>query len=756
MKALNQPADTANSNLDNVEDIYPLTPLQEGMVFHAVAEPGTAMHVGRIVCHLRGKLDIDTFHQAWNKLLARHPALRTAFVWEGLEAPMQVVRKKLTMPFQHHDWSGLVAGEAEKRFNEWLWEDAVVGFDLADAPLGRIDLFSFTPDDHRFIWACHHAIADGWSIGVALEELLTLASADHALLPKAPRYRNHIAWLLKRDAGDDERFWRHYLKDFTKRTSIDPPPPSNPTATSERRQYISHTLDADILSPILAAAKSSRVTLNTLFQAAWALTLSRYAAADDVVFGVVSSGRPDGVTGVERMVGLLVTTTPMRVQIRDRDTVRSLLKRIQTDGAATRDHEQAALTKIQSWSDMAPGEALFDCLYVFGNYPPQTQSPGAALQITSVDIKAPSTFPLAMLVDPDGQGGLIVTAVTDPSKFSDDTARRIVDAMVTAAYALAGNLDSPITAVDTLPEAERQTLDAWGCGGTLDRPCNDVVQVIEDVVERQPNAVAVVGGDDQLTYTALLNRARAASHKLTSLGITPGEPVIVQIDRGPKAIIGILSVLLAGGAYVPLDPTYPLARRKMVAQDSRARFMVTDKNAVDGIDGLIIVNLDETEPNPPPGWACRQVSPDTPAYIIYTSGSSGRPKGVVVSRANLAYSNTARRAYYGEPPKAFLLLSSLAFDSSVVGLFWTLSTGGTLVVSEHRLEQDVERLAARIEQYHVTHLLCLPSLYAVLIDHANLRKLNASLTSCHCRRRSLSAFVASPSQGCPSGNPADQ
>ena len=543
-----------------------------------------------------------------------------------------------------------------------------------------------------------------------------------ALLPKPPRYRSHIAWLLKRKT-DDERFWRGYLKGFEQRTSIEAAPQSGPALTSERRHYTSRTIDAETLHSMTSAAKASRVTLNTLFQAAWALVLGRYAASDDVVFGVVSSGRSDGVTGIERMVGLLVTTTPMRVQIRDRDTVRSLLRRLQDEAATSRQHEHAPLTKIQSWSDMAPGEAMFDCLYVFGNFPPPKDVPGASLRVQSVDIRAPSTFPLAILIDPDSRGGVVVSAVTDPSRYADSLARQLVDAVITTVETLADDLDAPVTSIDSLPTAERQKLDTWSFGGKLEPPWDDVVDAIDDIATRRPDALAVAGQGNELTYGALLERARSAASSLTSLGVEAGDPVIVQIDRGPKAVIGILAILLAGGAYVPLDPVYPRARRAAMVEDSKARIIVTAGDGTDGFEQLQHVDLDAVKPTPPAGWVRPKPPPNTPAYIIYTSGSSGRPKGVVVSRANLAFSNAARRAFYEESPEAFLLLSSLSFDSSVVGLFWTLSTGGALVVAGHRIEQDVERVAALIDHYGVTHLLCLPSLHGVLVEHADLKRL---------------------------------
>lgn len=742
MRALDQTTKASTPALDNVEDIYPLTPLQEGMVFHAIAKPGTAMHVGRIVCHMSGNLDVEAFEGAWNKLLARHCALRTAFVWEGLDAPMQVVRKALSMPFRHHDWTALPEGEAEGKFDEWLWQDAVIGFDLVSAPLCRVDVFSFSESDHRFIWACHHAIADGWSIGVALEDLLAYASGvEHALLQEAPKYRSHIAWLLKRDASEDERFWRSYLTGFERQSAVDTPRPSDATLTSERREYRTYRLGADRLRPISAAATSSRVTLNTLFQAAWTLVLSRYSANDDVVFGVISSGRPDGVPGVERMVGLMVTTTPMRVTICDRDKVRSLLQRIQSDAAAIRQHEHAPLTKIQSWSGIASGEALFDCLYVFGNYPPARVTPDAALHLQSMDIKAPSTYPLALLVDPDDRGGVIIGAVTDPTRYDAALGERLVNAVAATAEALSRNLDEPIGAVESLPIEERRKLDEWCRGEEFAPPFDDIVEAIETIAKRWPNTVAVAGHDQELTYAALLDLARSTAKALTSFDVAVGEPVIIQIDRSARAIAAILAVLMAGAAYVPMDPTYPRARREAVLKDCRARLMITAGTGADEFGNLSIVDLDEITPEPSEDWKSPQPSPDTPAYIIYTSGSMGRPKGVIVSRSNLAYSTSARQAFYSEPPKAFLLLSSLSFDSSVAGLFWTLSTGGTLVVAEQRLEQDVERLAALIARYGVTHLLCLPSLYAVLIDHGDADEL-ASLSH---------AIVAG--EACPSSLP---
>ena len=728
MKTLDQSANDSAPVLDNVEDIYPLTPLQEGMVFHAIAEPGTAMHVGRIVCHMSGTLDVGAFQDAWNNLLARHSALRTAFVWEGLDAPMQVVRKTLSMPFRHHDWTALPKREAERKFDNWIWRDAVAGFDLVSAPLCRVDVFSFSADHHRFIWACHHAIADGWSIGIALEDVLTYASGfEPTRLPKAPPYRNHIAWLLKRDASDDERFWRSYLGDFKRQSAIDTPKPTNSALTSERREYRSLRINVDRLRPIAAAATSSRVTLNTLFQAAWALVLSRYAKTDDVVFGVVSSGRPDGVAGIERMVGLMVTTTPIRATIRDQDAVRSFLQRLQKDATALRRHEQAPLSKIQSWSGIAPGETLFDCLYVFGNYPVARPVSGSALRVHSVDIKAPSTFPLALLVDPDDKGGVVVSAVTNPARYDADLGNRLVNAVAETAEALSKSLDGPVAAIDGLSAAERRKLDEWRRGQDLEPPFDDIVDAIETISERFPDAVAVAGQDHKLTYGAMLDLARSAAHALTSFGVIAGEPVIVEIDRSPKAIVAILAVLMAGAAYVPVDPLYPIARREAVIKDSLARVMITASNSTDGSNRLSILELDKMTPNLAKAWQRPKPPPATPAYMIYTSGSTGGPKGVVISRANLAYSTSARRTFYGVPPKAFLLLSSLSFDSSVAGLFWTLSTGGTLVMAEHLLEQDVERLTKLIADYGVTHLLCLPSLYAVLITHGDPARL-ASLS----------------------------
>ncbi len=727
MTASDLKKETAASALDNVEDIYPLTPLQEGMVFHAIAKPDTTMHVGRIVCHLGGKLDMEMFRRAWREVLARHPALRTAFVWEGLDAPMQVVRKTLEMPVRHHDWTALSASESEKKLNDWLWQESIVGFDLAAAPLCRVDVFSLAADDHRMVWACHHVIADGWSIGIALEELLSCANAHNTLLPKAPPYRNHIAWLLRRDASADEQFWRRYLKGFRRQSVIDAARPSDQSQRSERREYWSHRIDADVLSPIVSAAASSRVTLNTLFQAAWALVLSRYTSADDVVFGVVSSGRPDDVPDIERMIGLLVTTTPMRAKIHHNDAVRTFLKHLQDDATMIRQHEQAPLSQIQSWSDVPPGEALFDCLYVFGNYPPAKDRQRATLHLRSLDIKAPSTFPLALLIDPDGKGGLVVSTVTDPSRFDISLGEQLVIAVVETAKAIARDVDATLATIDDLPVAERQELTRRGNGGDLKHPVDDVVDMIEAMATLHPDAIAVADHDQKLTYIELVNTAQSAARTLMDRGVKLGEPVIVHVDRGPKAIVGILAVLMAGAAYVPLDPTYPHARRVAIIEDSQARIVVVAGASTQTLDQLDKVDLDRIEAVTEELRTRSKPPPETPAYIIYTSGSTGHPKGVVVSRSNLAYSNGARLSHYGEPPSAFLLMSSLSFDSSVAGLFWTLSTGGTLVIAQHRSEQNVEHLTALIYRYQVTHLLCLPSLYAILIDYGDPTKL-ASLS----------------------------
>ncbi|MBX2855165.1 MAG: amino acid adenylation domain-containing protein [Rhodobacteraceae bacterium] len=730
VQQLTQASEASQStSLNNVADIYPLSPLQEGMLFHALEAPEQPTHVGQAIGTIEGPLNPEAFREAWTHVSARHQALRTAFVWEGLAAPVQVVRRVAPPPWTFVDLSNKSSLDREREFETWCADDAKRSFDLTAAPLMRLALFSFTESDHRFVWTIHHAIADGWSVSIAVDEAITLArDLMRGAAPKEvdssqqAQFRSYISWLSRRDREKDESYWRERLKGASGLTTIGSPLLTSAALdrvpiSQDLREHTTIEIDPATVDRIAQSARLARVTPNILYQAAWALILSRHASSDDVIYGVTSSGRSAPIKGIENILGLFITTTPTRVTFRDQETVRELLARLQAESVASSTHEHASLVDIQSWSDMPPGEPLFDALFVFGNYKPPSRLSVGGTRLASLRFKTPSSFPLALLLDPLPSGALALTAVTDPRRFDRKTSLGLIEGLHAAAIAVANNMDAQAIALDVLATDVSAELDALGRGITLPADPIDVLSAIVARAKERPQATAVIDAEHAITYDDLIVHAGRLAARLLELGLNPGEPVLVNMARGVEAIAAIVGILYAGGAYAPLDPSYPLARRRWAAVASGARFAVSDTSSRKDFTGLVEISFSELgalEPLSVPVPA----TPDTAAYVIFTSGSTGSPKGVVVSRANLAYSTEARRLFYNEQPATFLLLSSLAFDSSVVGLFWTLSGGGALYVAERRIEQDVERLALLLHAREITHLLCLPSLYSVLLDEA--------------------------------------
>ena len=715
--------------LENVEDIYPLSPAQAGMLFHSIAAPGTGVYVTQISTLLQGRLDQEKFIAAWQQVIQRHASLRAAFVWDGVDEPLQVIRSKVTISWELLDWRIRPESEYQAAIAARMQTDRVASFDLTAAPLMRMTLIRLGGDSWRLLWTVHHLLLDGWSMPIVLDEVLQLYRAATAgkiaELPEVRPWRDYIAWLQARDASADEPFWRRYLSGFHARNVLQTgaaqgDPPEASVLMTE------HILSADVTRRLAEVAREQRVTLSTLVHGAWALLLHHYCDARDLVFGSTVSGRPAELAGVERMVGMFINTLPVRVAIDEHGSMQEWLQALQSNLLALRSYEATHLVNIQSWSDVPRGESLFDSIVAFENYPSADGSADdGGIHTGDTQHLEQSNFPLALLAVPGECLRLILAHRL--SRYSEKTAQRMLRHLQTLLAGIPEYLDQPPTAVPILDEVERRQLDAWN-ETEVRFPSNRLVlQLIADQARDNSGSVAVACGSDSISYTGLNALANQWAHELISHGVAPGDRVAVCISRSVMMIVGVLAALKAGAAYVPLDPGYPGDRLNGQLRDSGAKIVLTDRQSAElpyaGDVQVIIMYVDgpaqpDTDPAP-------EISCDAMAYVIYTSGSSGEQKGVQVTHRNLLHSTSARLHYYPQQPGVFLLLSSMSFDSSVAGIFWTLCTGGTLIISGHRMEQDLEQLTDIIAGHKVTHTLCLPSLYRVLLEYADSTRLQS-------------------------------
>jgi len=695
---------------ESVEDIYELAPMQHGMLFHALLEPSAGMYVEQLSCEVRGVLPIERWKEAWQHVLARHPILRSAFLWEGLEKPLQVVSVEAEVPWRLEDLRGL-SGDAQQRWiDDFLREDRLQGFDLGTPPLIRCALLRLDDERTLFVWTYHHLLLDGWCFSIVLREVLGAFEEGVASLPPPSRpYRDYITWLQEQDPARAEVFWRDLLRDFQRPTPLPfsehqddsgPAPGTQPVVTRH--------LSRELTQRLAGFAKEHRLTLNTLVQGAWALVLARASGTDDVIFGVTVSGRPSDLAGAESMVGLFINTLPLRARLDEGASVPAFLSALQAQQGAVEPYSYTSLADIQSWSDAPPGRPLFESLLVFENYPldASTLLPRSGLTIRDVNTHDRISYPLALVAIP-GES-LELRVMYAPDRLSPGAAERIARLLEAAVHSLVSA--KTVGDIDLLEPSARRVLSEWGQNVRR----FDAHEPIHLRVPRaSPGATALVGPHGQtLSYEELDARAERVARNLRQLGAGRDRLVGVCIHRSTDMVVALLGVLKAGAAYLPLDPAYPAERLAYIVGDA-APIAILNTGS-DPIPAPRTPRLDVTRlaeaPDAPAGEA---VQLDDLAYVIYTSGSTGTPKGVLATHRNLL--NVAE--WYTE---AFGLtardrtaqVASIAFDASVVEIWPTLASGATL----HLAPPELSTAPTGLARWLVERDICITFLPTVVAE----------------------------------------
>jgi non-ribosomal peptide synthase protein (TIGR01720 family) len=390
-----------------VEDIYPLSPMQHGILFHSLYAQESAMYFQQFRCILRGTLELTAFERAWQQLLARHASLRSTFEWEGLDEPLQVVRRDVRLPLVVHDWRGLAPALQRDKLEDLLERDRGQPFNLLRAPLMRLVLVRIDDDISEFIWSYHHLLVDGWSFALALKEIFLLYEANlqskRSPLGRGGSYREYIAWLRQQDETAAEKFWRRTLKGFNAPISLGGRSASDDTSAFNAALHQQEIrLPEDLTRELERLARHGEVTLNTLLQGTWALLLNRYSGEEDVIFGSVVSGRPPELPNVESTVGLFINTLPVRVEVATDVPLLPWLKQLQAQQAEARQYEYSSLARIQSWSDISPGQPLFESILIFENYPVDSSLRLERVNLTILEYRSheKSNYPLALIAAP--------------------------------------------------------------------------------------------------------------------------------------------------------------------------------------------------------------------------------------------------------------------------------------------------------------------------------------------------------------------
>jgi|AGTN01.1.fsa_nt_gi amino acid adenylation domain/amino acid adenylation domain len=711
-----------------IAEIYPLTPLQKGMLFHALLDPASAVYFEQFHCRFAGELDPAVFEAAWQTLMERHAILRSAFVTKGQKEPVQVVFDRVAFRIALDDWRGLTAEAQKTRLDTFLAEDRRAGFVFNRAPLMRISLFRLSDTQWRMVWSHHHLLLDGWSQPLLLREFLTIYRARREglrlNLPAVPAYGGYLDWLKRQDMAATESFWRRTLDGFETATplGID----QGRTSVPPDIAHHVHLLSAETLAGAQELARRARVTLNTVVQAAWAFVLGCYAGSDDIAFGVVVAGRPADLPGADRMIGLFINTLPLRLKVDGARRVADWLGDVQAAQAEIQRHDFASLTDIQGWSRVPRGEALFHSLYAFENFPLGEQVPTEELgfEVHDAELIERTNYPLTLVVVPGRE--MTIKIAYDANRIKADAAAILPVHMAAVMDAMARDPQAPVRTLRLLdpPPPIAGDMAAYPPGHA------SLAEAFDRSVRRYPERIAVTDGTTALSYAELDRRATALARRLAAHGVGPERRVGICLERSADLITAMLAVVRAGGAYVPLDPAYPSDRLTYIVGDSRMQVVLTSMALAGRLPGSCpLLCLDSPfDGGTDEGAPLPAADSGDAAYVIYTSGSTGSPKGVVVTQGNVLRLFSATRDGFGfDETDVWSVFHSFSFDFSVWEIWGALLFGGRLVIVPWMVSRDPEAFLGLLERERITVLNQTPSAFSQLIAAEGARAMPPDL-----------------------------
>ncbi|WP_422404059.1 amino acid adenylation domain-containing protein, partial [Pseudomonas sp. GZD-209] len=665
-----------------VEDLYPMAPMQQGMMFHTLFEQSASDYINQMRLDVDG-LDPERFVQAWQQALAAHDILRTTFLWEGdLAEPLQVVHKNARMPFQQHDWRG--RDDLATALDALALADREQGFDLAQAPLLRMAMVRTGEQAYHLIYTNHHILMDGWSNSRLLGEVLQ-RYAGQALPASRVRYSQYIDWLQRQDKAASQAFWTAQLAGLDEPTRLVDALP-RPAAGRQGQGESLRSLDAAQTARLNAFARDTKVTLNTLVQAAWSLLLQRSTGQDSVCFGATVAGRPADLKGVEEQIGLFINTLPVVAAPSPQQPLGEWLRALQAQNLALREHEQTPLFEIQRWAGQG-GEALFDNILVFENYPVaealQNASP-PGLSFGAIGNHEQTNYPLTLAVGLGDSLSLHISYAR--SLLRDDSVEQLLAQLCQLLLAMAGHGGRALGELAQLDAAQiEQTL----AHSQVPFTCPDarpLHELFEAQVALRPQALALVHGEQRLSYAQLDARANRLARALVAGGAGPDLLVGVAVERGLDMVVAVLAVLKAGAAYVPLDPQYPAERLQCMIEDSGLRLLLSQtallpRLPVPAAVQVLCLDQDQAWRDSDPAPLGRKVHGDNLAYVMFTSGSTGRPKGVGISQSALSRHAWVSVDFFGlDADDCMLQFATFNFDGFVEQLYAPLVCGAAVVL----------------------------------------------------------------------------
>ncbi len=711
------------------------TPLQAGMLFHAAAHPKTGVDVEQISIDLHHALDVDRFSAAWQRVVDRHPILSARFAWGDQGQALLQLGPPDRVEIRQFDWSSFDDDRVNEFIEQTRRQDRVTDFDLSSGPLNRFHLARISPTRWWALWSFHHSILDGRSFPLVLREVFSLYDNPAANLGPVADYQRYVEAVTGADRAEAELHWKAKLARLESSTAIpavttpatgDEPTQLSPPAPSV--DYLEHEIGVDATERLRRLAADHDVTLNTCVQAAWLLLLAHYTQQDLVAFGTTRACR-HVVEGSADMVGLLINTVPLLVDIDDEEPVGALLARLRGEQRALRGYETTPLQLIGRCAPGSTGE-LFTSIVVYDDASLDARMRAAFPHHGDrrrFRYDGQTNYPLTLLAY--GDESLLVRLEYDVDRYGG-IGRQLLDHYIALLVGLAEDPTRPAMDVAYLADAEHAQHERWNTTAVDYDLDVTLASLFERQVAATPDHVALALGDRTLTYAEVDARANQLAWHLRERGVGRDVPVGVFAERSFEMMVAIYAVTKAGGAYVPLDPEHPSDRVRYMAEDAGLGLVLTQGHLAPQLPGCSAerIVLDDTHPE----WSGQPTAPLPPvagpddlAYILYTSGSTGRPKGVMIEhRAIVNRLLWMQQAFGLTADDCVLQKTPYTFDVSVWELFWPLQVGARLALAEPGGHRDPAYLAVCINDHDVTTLHFVPSMLQLFVDEPTAR---------HCR-----------------------
>jgi len=696
-----------------IKDIYPLTALQEGIYFHW--KISKSMYFEQSSYKIQGELDINYIKESYDQLIARHDVLRTCFLDNVGEDILQVVQNEVPSSFQYLD----ITENPLHTIASIKQEDILNDFDLTKGSQMRLMVVKTGKDIYEFIWSHHHIVMDGWCIGILIKEFFTiyegLLQGKKDVLPKIRPYAEYVKWLMKNDKEKSVQYWNNYLDGFQGKVSL-PFPKQNTNAYKPGEVF--YTVTKDLREKIIAFCQQNSVTENVFFQGIWGILLAKYNNTNDVVFGGIVSGRPAEIQDVENIIGLFINTIPIRILFDKESNVKQILLKVQQKSIESLPYHYQSIAEIQLNANR--NQQLFDHIMVFENYPVEeiivnelsSQNKKANIKLLETESYEGEGYDFSVVIVPGIETKVRFTY--NSTKYIQSDIESLKKHFESLLNQVVENFEKPISEIELLNESEKENILLLSGHASLmsDSHEDTLVKMFEKAAVAKPANIALTFGENHYNFAELNLITDQFAHFLKKqYKVRLGDFIAIQLDKSDSLVIALLGVLKAGAVCVPLDVNLPLDRANYILMDADCSIVINEE----------IINRFKNYPKTDLIISNVEIAPSDLAYLMYTSGSTSKPKGVLVEHRNIcALFNNAKVNFSMHQEIVMPLLASSSSDIFFFELFYPLLSKGKAVILSKDEIKDLEQLTKNLSQTNSFHAV--PTLMRIIIDHIKANK----------------------------------